>query len=305
MTVAGELVKELLRMIEDENESGNLVEVRRSRAPSLILPSPTHPALLPPHSRSLGSSRPASSPSTRPRQLPAVQASLPLTEQATCRDFLHVLAARDEPAAPVVVVCCCITLCLSLCGSLWWCGVCRRGRSEWRSECAVTFHRVCMVWGHVYYDSKHSDSPGHVSTKQGHLWRKQLVDREYYDLQSYFCTCRATPSRRRRARRRPATPPWAPWACVGPARHARGPFRAGCAMRSRCPAPPQMETMGPHAPYEARRVVLMAGFGALDPLGAHARARMARGGRRGRGPRVPKGNSVFQKSAGRFGFFLI
>ena len=162
-------------MIEDENESGNLVEVRRSRAPSLILPSPTHPALLPPHSRSLGSSRPASSPSTRPRQLPAVQASLPLTEQATCRDFLHVLAARDEPAAPVVVVCCCITLCLSLCGSLWWCGVCRRGRSEWRSECAVTFHRVCMVWGHVYYDSKHSDSPGHVSTKQGHLWRKQLV----------------------------------------------------------------------------------------------------------------------------------
>ena len=41
MTVAGELVKELLRMIEDENESGNLVEVRRSRAPSLILPSPT------------------------------------------------------------------------------------------------------------------------------------------------------------------------------------------------------------------------------------------------------------------------
>ena len=33
MTVAGELVKELLRMIEDENESGNLVEVRRSRAP--------------------------------------------------------------------------------------------------------------------------------------------------------------------------------------------------------------------------------------------------------------------------------
>ena len=162
-------------MIEDENESGNLVEVRRSRAPSLILPSPTHPALLPPHSRSLGSSRPASSPSTRPRQLPAVQASLPLTEQAKCRDFWHVLAARDEPAAPVVVVCCCITLCLSLCGSLWWCGVCRRGRSEWRSECAVTFHRVCMVWGHVYYDSKHSDSPGHVSTKQGHLWRKQLV----------------------------------------------------------------------------------------------------------------------------------
>ena len=162
-------------MIEDENESGNLVEVRRSRAPSLILPSPTHPALLPPHSRSLGSSRPASSPSTRPRQLPAVQASLPLTEQAKCRDFLHVLAARDEPAAPVVVVCCCITLCLSLCGSLWWCGVCRRGRSEWRSECAVTFHRVCMVWGHVYYDSKHSDSPGHVSTKQGHLWRKQPV----------------------------------------------------------------------------------------------------------------------------------
>ena len=155
-------------MIEDENESGNLVEVRRSRAPSLILPSPTHPALLPPHSRSLGSSRPASSPSTRPCQLPAVQASLPLTEQAKCRDFLHVLAARDEPApAPVVVVCCCITLCLSLCGSLWWCGVCRRGRSEWRSECAVTFHRVCMVWGHVYYDSKHSDSPGHVSTKQG------------------------------------------------------------------------------------------------------------------------------------------
>ena len=176
MTVAGELVKELLRMIEDENESGNLVEVRRSRAPSLILPSPTHPALLPPHSRSLGSSRPASSPSTRPRQLPAVQASLPLTEQATCRDFLHVLAARDEPAAPVVVVCCCITLCLSLCGSLWWCGVCRRGRSEWRSECAVTFHRVCMVWGHVWYDSKHSDSPGHVSTKQGNLWAKQLVD---------------------------------------------------------------------------------------------------------------------------------
>ena len=110
------------------------------------------------------------------RQLPAVQASLPLTEQAKCRDFLHVLAARDEPAAPVVVVCCCITLCLSLCGSLWWCGVCRRGRSEWRSECAVTFHRVCMVWGHVYYDSKHSDSPGHVSTKQGHLWRKQLVE---------------------------------------------------------------------------------------------------------------------------------
>ena len=162
-------------MIEDENESGNLVEVRRSRAPSLILPSPTHPALLPPHSRSLGSSRPASSPSTRPRQLPAVQASLPLTEQAKCRDFWHVLAARDEPAAPVVVVCCCITLCLSLCGSLWWCGVCRRGRSEWRSECAVTFHRVCMVWGHVYYDSKHSDSPGHVSTKQGHLWRKQPV----------------------------------------------------------------------------------------------------------------------------------
>ena len=167
-------------MIEDENESGNLVEVRRSRAPSLILPSPTHPALLPPHSRSLGSSRPASSPSTRPRQLPAVQASLPLTEQATCRDFLHVLAARDEPAAPVVVVCCCITLCLSLCGSLWWCGVCRRGRSEWRSECAVTFHRVCMVWGHVYYDSKHSDSPGHVSTKQGHLWRKQPVE-DYYN----------------------------------------------------------------------------------------------------------------------------
>ena len=165
-------------MIEDENESGNLVEVRRSRAPSLILPSSTHPALLPPHSRSLGSSRPASSPSTRPRQLPAVQASLPLTEQATCRDFLHVLAARDEPAAPVVVVCCCITLCLSLCGSLWWCGVCRRGRSEWRSECAVTFHRVCMVWGHVYYDSKHSDSPGHVSTKQGHLWRKQPVSAE-------------------------------------------------------------------------------------------------------------------------------
>ena len=159
-------------MIEDENESGNLVEVRRSRAPSLILPSPTHPALLPPHSRSLGSSRPASSPSTRPRQLPAVQASLPLTEQAKCRDFWHVLAARDEPAAPVVVVCCCITLCLSLCGSLWWCGVCRRGRSEWRSECAVTFHRVCMVWGHVYYDSKHSDSPGHVSTKQGHLLAK-------------------------------------------------------------------------------------------------------------------------------------
>ena len=38
MTVAGELVKELLRMIEDENESGNLVEVRRSRAPTLILP---------------------------------------------------------------------------------------------------------------------------------------------------------------------------------------------------------------------------------------------------------------------------
>ena len=110
-----------------------------------------------------------------PRQLPAVQASLPLTEQAKCRDFWHVLAARDEPAAPVVVVCCCITLCLSLCGSLWWCGVCRRGRSEWRSECAVTFHRVCMVWGHVWYDSKHSDSPGHVSTKQGHLWRKQLV----------------------------------------------------------------------------------------------------------------------------------
>ena len=162
-------------MIEDENESGNLVEVRRARAPSLILPSPTDPALLPPHSRSLGSSRPASSPSTRPRQLPAVQASLPLTEQAKCRDFWHVLAARDEPAAPVVVVCCCITLCLSLCGSLWWCGVCRRGRSEWRSECAVTFHRVCMVWGHVYYDSKHSDSPAHVSTKQGHLWRKQLV----------------------------------------------------------------------------------------------------------------------------------
>ena len=116
MTVAGELVKELLRMIEDENESGNLVEVRRSRAPSLILPSPTHPALLPPHSRSLGSSRPASSPSTRPRQLPAVQASLPLTEQATCRDFLHVLAARDEPAAPVVV----------------WMTICPQ--SEWRAS---------------------------------------------------------------------------------------------------------------------------------------------------------------------------
>ena len=49
-------------------------------------------------------------------------------------------------------------------------------------------------------------------------------------------------------------------------------------MRPRCPAPPQMEIMGPHAPYEARRVVLMAGYGTLDPLGAHARARMARGG---------------------------
>ena len=112
--------------------------------------------------------------------------------------------------------------------------------------------------------------------------------REYYELQSYFCTCRATPSRRRRARRRPATPPWAPWACVGPARHARGPFRAGCAMRPRCPAPPQMGMMGPHAPYEARRVVLMAGYGTLDRLGAHARARMARGGRGGHGPSVPK-----------------
>ena len=54
MTVAGELVKELLRMIEDEMESGNLVKVRRARAPSLILPFPTHPALLSRHSRSLG-----------------------------------------------------------------------------------------------------------------------------------------------------------------------------------------------------------------------------------------------------------
>ena len=178
-------------MIEDENESGNLVEVRRSRAPSLILPSPTHPALLPPHSRSLGSSRPASSPSTRPRQLPAVQASLPLTEQAKCRDFWHVLAARAEPAAPVVVVCCCITLCLSLCGSLWWCGVCRRGGSEWRSECAVTFHRVCMVWEHVWYDSKHSDSPGHVSTKQGHLWQKHLTTPD-----SHFALPASLPKRR-------------------------------------------------------------------------------------------------------------
>ena len=106
-----------------------------------------------------------------------VEAQAGPTRLEACKrpEFWHVLAARDEPAAPVVVVCCCITLCLSLCGSLWWCGVCRRGRSEWRSECAVTFHRVCMVWGHVYYDSKHSDSPGHVSTKQGHLWRKQLV----------------------------------------------------------------------------------------------------------------------------------
>ena len=50
----------------------------------------------------------------------------------------------------------------------------------------------------------------------------------------------------------------------------------------------QMGIMGPHAPYEARRVVLMAGYGTLDPLGAHARARMARGGRGGRGPGVPK-----------------
>ena len=30
-----------------------------------------------------------------------------------------------------------------------------------------------------------------------------------------------------------------------------------------------MEIMGPHAPYEARRVVLMAGYGTLGPLGAH------------------------------------
>ena len=29
-----------------------------------------------------------------------------------------------------------------------------------------------MVWGHVRYNSKHSDSPGHVSTKQGNLWAK-------------------------------------------------------------------------------------------------------------------------------------
>ena len=160
MTVAGELDKMAAVSLHGrENREGH------GEAPRAAAPSSASSFLRPrtpwsSSSSSSSSSRPPSSCSRWRCATAAWQAALHLRVHASCPDLLHVLAARDELKAPVVVVCVCITLCLSRCGSLWWCGVCRRGRSEWRSECAVTFHRVCMVWGHVRYDSKHSDSPG-------------------------------------------------------------------------------------------------------------------------------------------------
>ena len=86
--------------------------------------------------------RPASSPLPhRGRQLPGPFACVRCTAQTSCsRRLSHRVT----------------DFCVSLRWCLWWCAVCPRGRSEWGSASAVTFHRPCMVMGGVW---KHSERP--------------------------------------------------------------------------------------------------------------------------------------------------
>ena len=105
--------------------------------------------------------RPASSPLPhRGRQLPGPFACVRCTAQTSCsRRLSHRVT----------------DFCVSLRWCLWWCAVCPRGRSEWGSASAVTFHRPCMVMGGVWKHSERPRSAAATARAQGSSWRAQPV----------------------------------------------------------------------------------------------------------------------------------
>ena len=97
------------------------------------------------------------------------------------RELLRTLGALYDTDAYARVWCVCVSFTVTLRSVLECCAYEYKGTgqsgSKIRSECAVTFHRVCMVWGHVLYDSRHSDSHTKLWTDQGSLWLGQPVNR--------------------------------------------------------------------------------------------------------------------------------
>ena len=95
------------------------------------------------------------------------------------RELLYTLRALYDTDASARVWCACVSFTVTLRSVLECCAYEYKGTgqsgSKIKSECAVTFHRVCMVWGHVLYDSKHSDSHTKLWTDQGSLWLGQPV----------------------------------------------------------------------------------------------------------------------------------
>ena len=137
MCLAGELVKELVASVKDENNRDNQLEEPQATAPSSTrsFPRPS----------TSWSSPSSSSSSSAPRSLSAKLASttwacqpslLRRSEGACSSELWQVLDARAQPSARVLVSHFCANLYVSMCGPLGCCPVCPCGRAKWPKKLA-------------------------------------------------------------------------------------------------------------------------------------------------------------------------
>ena len=154
-------------------------DVPRAAAPSLPRSFPRPPTSWSSSSSSSSSSRPPSSCSRWRRAAIAWQAALHLRVHASCPDLLHVLAAVDEAAPPVIVLRVCdslhVTLGLSLCGWPWVGPSAYAAWSESKSEWSVTFYEKSSIIEARLHGSRRRTERVRLHEDQADLWRKQVV----------------------------------------------------------------------------------------------------------------------------------
>ena len=169
MCLAGELVKELVATVmEDFNRDDDLEE------PQATAPCSTRSI---PRPRTCWSSPSSSSSSPGPRSLPvklasttwACQPSVRRSLGACCSELRHVLDARCEATARVLISHFRAKLYVSMCGPLGCCPVCPCGRAKWPKRLLVTIYMSCMMVWCVWNHSQCARKRGIVDEDEGNL----------------------------------------------------------------------------------------------------------------------------------------
>ena len=167
--LAGELVKQLVASVKDENNRDNQLEEPQATAPSSTRSFPRPSTSWSSPSSSSSSSAPRSLSAKLASTTWACQPSLRRSEGASSSELWQVLDARAEPSARVLVSHFRENVYVSMCGPLGVVSCARVVGPSGPKDVPVTIYMSCMMVWCVWNHSQRTRTRGIVDEDQGNL----------------------------------------------------------------------------------------------------------------------------------------